>query len=55
MRVEFKFELAIPKDKQQIPLMNYSSGEEGGDDNEDEDEPYQEEMEMNDQEAFNES
>jgi hypothetical protein len=28
LRVQFKFELAVPKDRSQIPYINYSSGEE---------------------------
>jgi hypothetical protein len=38
LRVEFKFELAVPKDKTQIPLMNYSSSEEGDNENDMDDE-----------------
>ena len=39
LRVQFKFELCVPKDKSSIPGLVYSSSEEGGDeDDENEDE-----------------
>lgn len=38
LKVEFKYELAVPKDKSQIPMISYSSSEDNNDNADDEEE-----------------
>ena len=42
LKVQYKFEIPIPKDKNEIPTLTYSSSEENGEDefNEDDDQMH---------------